>query len=154
MTTSTETSTETATSNPVGRPRLVSDAVLDKAKEMYESGSSPEKIARQVWCKVSPQTLRYHLNKADGAHAVEMRPRGRKGLSEDQAARCVELYAEGMTLTAIRKHADMKNGRAKFSLPTLSKALHEAGVEVRRGRPAKEAVEDVEAAPEAPPAAE
>jgi DNA-binding transcriptional ArsR family regulator len=137
-------SAEVSSSNPVGRPRLVSDAVLNKAREMYLGGNSPEKIARQVWCKVSPQTLRYHLTKDGGEHQVEMRRKGRKGMSEEQAARCVELYAEGLTLTAIRKHADMKNGRKKFSLPTLSKALKAAGVEVKRGRPAK-----AEEAPEA-----
>lgn len=143
---STENQTETETEKkPVGRPRKISDKQLALAREKYEAGWPIAKIARQAWCLVKPAALYYHLSgkspKGDGA--VDMRPAGRKGLSLEQLSFLVGQYQEGQTLTAIREMREMrKPGGKMFALPTLSKALKEAGVEVRRGRPPVEAEEE------------
>lgn len=138
ITTIESTTTTTTESKRRGRVRAVSAKVLTRAMTMYNSGKSPEQIAKQVWCKCSAPTLRHHLSGkgSDGEFQVEMRGRGRMGLSEIQAARVVELYSDGLNLTQIRAHKDLhRSGGKKFSLPTLSNAVKAAGITPRRGRP-------------------
>lgn len=157
----TETATET---RPVGRPRKISDSALQRARGLYESGKSPAQIAKQVWCNVSAQTLYYHLRGGSpvGDGQVDMRPRGRKGLSNEQLSRVCDLYRSGMTVGAIREQLakDEASERkcsvskvSRFAAKTLSDALKSAGMKVRRGRPCK-AEEPAEAAPESADSAE
>lgn len=154
-TTDTTTTTTAPEAKPVGRPRKMSEKVLARARQMYADGKSVPEIAKQVWCNVGKSALYYHLGgkspKGDGA--VDMRRRGRKGLSEEQVARLVELYqgdeeSEPMTLSAIRLLPEFswrKGGKDRhFALPTLSKALKEQGIEPRRGRPASAVEEEAE----------
>lgn len=150
MDTQTETNTETET-RPVGRPRSLSDRQVARAVEMYESGKSVNSISKNVvvFGGASPATIRLALKR----EGVEMRGRGRQGMSEEQVDRAVELQAEGLTLAQLREHPDLSNGkRKKFAIPTISKALKARGVELSPGRPAQPKAEDD--APEADAAAE
>lgn len=152
MTTATATETATKTSNPVGRPRTkISPKQLDQAATLYNKGWSVQRIVMskkagkktaKAWADVEVANLYHHLRQRDD---VEMRGKGRQGLTEEQKALIVESYESGMTMGKIqslsalvrRRKVDGEEKRIKFSLPTLAKCLHEAGVEVRRGRPAK-----------------
>lgn len=155
MTTETQTETQTETETR-GRPRKLSDEALARAQQKYQEGWSPEKIARQSWCKVSPHTLRYHFRGCSprGDGAVEMRGRGRPTFPEDKKEQVRTLYVdEGLTLQQIRDHKDfVRRERVdgvshvrKFALATLSKVLKEMGVELKRGRRSKAVEAEAEA---------
>jgi len=156
MTTATETVTETP-SNPVGRPRTaISDGQLKAAANLYNKGWSVERIVTskkaakktaKAWASVEVANLYHHLRQRED---VAMRGKGRLGLTDEQKELIVESYKAKMPMGKIRdlsalvrrRKVDGKETRVKFSLPTIAKALHEAGVEVRRGRPAKESAEE------------
>lgn len=148
MDTNTDTNTQNDTQAPakVGRKPKLSDKQVAYAARLYESGKSIESIAKYAnFGGVSPATIRSSLLARTD---VEMRRRGRPGMSQVQVARAVELHGEGLTLAEIREHEDLSAGKGKmFSLPTLSRALKAEGCELKRGRPAK--VEEPEAEVEA-----
>lgn len=133
---------------PVGRPRKLTPDALERARTLYESGKSCADIAKLVWCKVSAQTLYYHLSGRSpvGDGQVDMRPRGRKGLSLAELSLVCNLYRDGMPVSGIRVALARREARERriavekvpmFAAKTISDALKEAGIKVRRGRPAK-----------------
>jgi hypothetical protein len=169
------TETVTAPAKPVGRPRLISDKALARAEQLYSSGQTVAQIAKQPWCNITPAALYYHLKGSSpkGDAGVEMRPRGRKGLSTEQLAFLLAQFEAGKTLTEIREMPELcsrvkvKNPaegepaskKHMFSLATLSKAVKDAGFTPKRGRPASPVEDEPEAevaaeAPEAEVAAE
>jgi hypothetical protein len=170
------TETVTAPAKPVGRPRQISDKVLARAQQFYsEKKMTVAQIASLPWCNITPAALYYHLKGASpkGDAGVEMRPRGRKGLSAEQLAFLVAQFEAGKTLTEIREmpalcsRVKVKNPaegepaskKHMFSLATLSKAVKDAGFTPKRGRPASPVEDEPEAevaaeAPEAEVAAE
>lgn len=158
--TSTETAETTVAANPVGRPRKITDKQIAYATSLYvDKGWTVAQIAKQKpFANLTPATLRYHLAgkspKADPSDAVEMRPPGRRGVSTEQLGFLVSKYQDGATISEIRKMPEMRTksaGKVRMFAPaTLSKALLEAGVTPRRGRPAKEVVDEPEVAAETP----
>ncbi len=147
---STETSTQTAKEAPKspGRPRKISDETLRKAKEALESDPlmTIAKIAEEPWCDASPATLYYHLSgkSPNGQFQTAMRPKGRRGLSQEQKDLLCELHDEGKRLSAIRKDERFHNGLkedgspALFSLQTLAKTLKSCNRQPHVGRPVVE----------------
>lgn len=144
----TETTETTETRGP-GRPASLSEKVVERAAKFYMNGWSVARIAAASWCDCEPATLRYHLARHP---EVEMRGKGRQGMTDEQKALALELHNQGLKLSQIRNHKGLKvrerytqldeNGekvqvdRVKlFSLPTLSKAIRERGGDLRRGRP-------------------
>ena len=157
MTTETTTTTTTSTETKRrGRPSKLSPAKLQRAIEEYNKGKTPKQIVAMKWFHggdgkaiVSEQTLYQHmagLVASTKESKIQMRPKGRPGLSPEQATLVVRLAKEGKTLTEIQDHKDLiravwtteagsrKKNFVKFSLPTLSAAVKAAGIVLPRGR--------------------
>lgn len=133
-------SQQTETKPNAGRPRKITTEVLKRAQELYDNqGLSVQKIASLDFCNVHPSTLYWHLTgKGKGDRTLDMRKKGRRGLTKEQKEYLATQFDAGRSLSALRDDPKLANHDGKrFALPTLSKSLKALGRQPQAGRPKK-----------------